>query len=200
MSIKMSCPSCGKTLSAPDSAAGKKAKCPSCSQIMIVPAAAQQSGDFGAPPPQPAPAPSGPPPTAGGESWLDELDGAIASSGASAAAGAAAPEPGGEARRPCPECGEMIVVGAAKCRFCNAIFDPRLKVQAKRTSLSVGGDDDNPNIWEWLLCILCALGGCIMGIVYATQGKPKGMKMVGISIVVAIISGAIRAAMHNGLR
>jgi hypothetical protein len=58
----------------------------------------------------------------GGGSWLDEL------SDAGSAAGAAAPEAGsGEARRPCPECGEMIVAGAAKCRFCGAIFDPKLK-------------------------------------------------------------------------
>ena len=37
MPIQMNCASCGKTLSAPDTAAGKKAKCPSCGQIMVVP-------------------------------------------------------------------------------------------------------------------------------------------------------------------
>ena len=40
MPIKMTCPSCGKMLSAPDSAVGKKAKCPSCGEIMIVPESA----------------------------------------------------------------------------------------------------------------------------------------------------------------
>ena len=30
MHISMNCPSCNKTLSAPDTAAGKKAKCPAC--------------------------------------------------------------------------------------------------------------------------------------------------------------------------
>jgi predicted RNA-binding Zn-ribbon protein involved in translation (DUF1610 family) len=191
MPINMSCPSCGKTLSAPDTAAGKKAKCPACGQVMIVPATA-------APPPQE-------PET--GYGLMDELDDAIAAAAPNAktapgaASGTGGTAPGGDARRPCPECGEMIVAGAAKCRFCNAIFDPRLRVKAKRTSVSLGSsDDDNPNVWEWLLCIFCAGIGCIVGIVYATQGKPKGMKMVGISIVVAIVSGAIRAAMHNGLR
>ena len=38
----------------------------------------------------------------------------------------------GESRRPCPQCGEMIVAGAAKCRFCNAVFDPRLRGRAYR--------------------------------------------------------------------
>ena len=97
MPINMSCPSCGKTLAAPDSAAGKKAKCPSCSQIMIVPGegiGAEMSSNPPPPPstlsPRAARAPGSgtsrpidevPPhqqsnaSVAGGESWLDELGG-----------------------------------------------------------------------------------------------------------------------------
>lgn len=30
----------------------------------------------------------------------------------------AAAAPGEVARRPCPDCGEMIAAGAARCRFC----------------------------------------------------------------------------------
>jgi predicted RNA-binding Zn-ribbon protein involved in translation (DUF1610 family) len=142
-----------------------------------------------------------------GYGLMDELDDAIAAaapnarSATAAASGAGGTASGSDGRQPCPECGEMIVVGAAKCRFCGAVFDPRLKVKANRKSISLGSsDDDNPNVWEWLLCILCGGIGCIVGIVYAVQGKPKGMKMVGISIVVAVISGAIRAAMHNNMR
>ena len=41
MPIKVSC-SCGKTLTAPDAAAGKKAKCPACGQIVPVPAVVQE--------------------------------------------------------------------------------------------------------------------------------------------------------------
>ena len=91
----------------------------------------------------------------------------------------------------------MIVAGAAKCRFCGAIFDPRLKVQARSAA---GSDDSNLNAGEWVLCILCAGIGCIVGIVYAIQGKPKGMKMVGISIVAAVIGGMIQTALRHGLR
>lgn len=120
MPINMSCPSCGKTLAAPDSAAGKRAKCPACSQVMIVPAAPQAEGS--GPPPQPPSTPFTPPSSGpGGENWLDQI------SGGAPAARASAPVPGGEERKPCPECGEMIMVGAAKCRFCGAVFDPRLR-------------------------------------------------------------------------
>ncbi len=48
MPINMNCPSCGKNLSAPDTAAGKKAKCPACGQIMIVPEIVQEAEEFGA--------------------------------------------------------------------------------------------------------------------------------------------------------
>ena len=38
MLINMSCPACSKTLTAPETAIGKRARCPGCGQIMIVPA------------------------------------------------------------------------------------------------------------------------------------------------------------------
>lgn len=37
MPISATCPGCGKTISAPDSAAGHKAKCPHCSQVVTFP-------------------------------------------------------------------------------------------------------------------------------------------------------------------
>ncbi len=132
MPISMNCPSCGKNLSAPDTAAGKKAKCPACGQIMVVPEVVHDAEEFGSPPPQPSTPYSPQPPAGSTENWLNDVQGAAAPT---------APGPGGEARRPCPECGEMIMVGAAKCRFCNAIFDPNLKrLAAKKT---YGPGDEN---------------------------------------------------------
>ena len=60
--------------------------------------------------PQPSPGPA--------DNWLDGVQRAAPVSAVSRS--------GGEARQPCRECGEMIIVGAAKCRFCGAVFDPRL--------------------------------------------------------------------------
>ncbi len=144
MSIKMSCPSCGKTLAAPDTAAGKRAKCPACSQIMIIPAEGIGAEVFSTPPPPPstlspraahAPASSGTSPrnaastlddsdvsgSRGSQAWLDELG---PPTQRPQQAGQEVPS---DVRRPCAECGEMIASGAAKCRFCGAVFDPRLR-------------------------------------------------------------------------
>lgn len=129
MPINMTCPSCGKLLSAPEAATGKRAKCPTCGQIMIVPAPTLQAeplgevagpsqGWNGATPPSPG-------------NWLGDL-GAASSAVASAPAGVAS-----ESRRPCPECGEMIMAAAAKCRFCGAILDPRLRGAGYR-ALQIG--------------------------------------------------------------
>ncbi len=158
MPIKMNCPSCGKTLSAPDTAAGKKAKCPSCGQIMVVPEAVHDAEELYRPAPEPS-TPFSPQPSAGpAENWLDEVQG---TAGTPAASG-----PGGEARRPCPECGEMIVAGAAKCRFCGAIFDPRLRGRAGTNSYQTV-----PNYLAQaiLTTLFCCLPFGIVAIVYAAQ-------------------------------
>ncbi len=187
MPINMNCPSCSKLLAAPDTAAGKRAKCPSCGQIMIVPEVVHDAEEFGSPPLEPS-TPFSPLPSASPTgSWLDEMqDPAVEST---------PPGAGAEARRPCPECGEMIMVGAAKCRFCNAIFDPRLKLKAARNAYGVS--DSDLTTGDWILCILCSGIGCIMGIVYTMQGKPKGWKMIAISFATGIVWSVIRAATMN---
>ena len=180
MPITMNCPSCGKTLSAPESAVGKKAKCPSCGQIMIVPEAVHEAEEWYATEPEPS-TPPGPQSASGpSQNWPDEVEG---SESAPTATG-----PGDESRRPCPVCGEQIIATAAKCRFCGAIFDHRLKPRRAYTA-----DDEDLSGGEWFMCILCSTIGCIVGIVYAIQGKPKGMKMVGISLVAGFVIGIIRA-------
>jgi predicted RNA-binding Zn-ribbon protein involved in translation (DUF1610 family) len=156
MPIKMTCASCGKTLSAPDTAAGKKAKCPSCGQIMLVPEAVHEAEDVYASSADPY-AVSSEPAAGAAENWLDEMQPSAASPAASGS--------GGEQRRPCPECGEMIVAGAAKCRFCNAILDPQLRK-------TIGTSQTIPNyLVQAILTTVCC--GClpfgIVAIVYAAQ-------------------------------
>jgi predicted RNA-binding Zn-ribbon protein involved in translation (DUF1610 family) len=168
MPINMTCPSCGKTLAAPDSAAGKRAKCPSCNQIMIVPTPAQPLADFGALPAQPPPPPPGSQSSAaGGESWLDDLG------GASPTPSAAVAGPGGEARRPCPECGEMIIAGAAKCRFCGAVFDPRLRSTSRMGRYQT--PPPNYLVQAILTTLFCCLPFGIVAIVFASQVNGKAM-------------------------
>jgi phage FluMu protein Com len=59
--IKFSCPQCGKSISAADEHAGKKARCPQCQHIMQIPAAdGFAPAAKPAPPPSPAPVRSAP--------------------------------------------------------------------------------------------------------------------------------------------
>ena len=53
---------------------------------------------------------------------------------------------------------------------------------------------------EIALCILCSGIACIVGIVYAIQGKPKGGKMILIAVVCSIFWTIVRLALQGGLR
>ncbi len=137
MPISVKCPSCGKTLSAPDSAAGKQAKCPACAAVMQLPAAAQQPPGIGDLLEEDASKPYG-----------------MAGQPDASAAGQAADQ-GGPERRPCPMCGELIVASAAKCHYCGAIFDPALRRQEEKRAK--GSDTDATlSTGDWIFCILCA--------------------------------------------
>ena len=181
----MNCPSCNKTLSAPDNAAGKKAKCPTCGTVMIVPEVVHDAEEFGTTGPEPAPSESNPP---------DEMLGA-----ASSPSPFSAPAPGQEpARRPCPMCGEQIIATAAKCRFCGAVFDSRLR----GTSMHRGQSYQGFAITSMVLGILGLIGcwcGPVLGIVaiifgvVANNGMKKsnnfeGKGMATAGVVMGIIS------------
>jgi predicted RNA-binding Zn-ribbon protein involved in translation (DUF1610 family) len=197
MPINMSCPSCGKTLSAPDAAAGKKAKCPACSQVMIVPGVGTGTEMSSSPPDDhPAADHASTAPAAGsGTNWLDDL-------------GAQAPAQQGadaDARRPCPECGEMIATNAVKCRFCGAIFDPRLAFAARS---SAGTSYNGQAVASMVLGILAFPGLCVftfpgiimgvMAIIFGgmalsgmgksrnTQGK--GMAIAGLVLGIVVVA------------
>ena len=115
-------------------------------------------------------------------------------SGALSGAPASAPDP----RRPCPMCGEMIVIGAAKCRFCDAIFDENLRRSEKKRKRRRGGStsdyDDDLSVGDWVVCILCPLIGLIGGVIYLLTGKSKGWKVLGVSFIVTMVTGLVRLA------
>lgn len=111
MPISVTCDACGKTLKAPDTAAGKKAKCPQCSAVVKIPemvydaeeieddvVSAEEAEDY------------------------EDYDSADDDDDNPYAEGASARSRGNK-RRPCPSCGEMIVANAVKCRYCDEVFD-----------------------------------------------------------------------------
>lgn len=183
-------------LNAPDSAAGKKGRCPKCSATFVVPEPVQEAEpvapDFGL---QETPGSS-----QGVGDLLDEMDDYPLATGppAASAPAAAAGEGAGEPRRPCPMCGEMILTGAVKCRYCGEVFDPALKKKEKKRKKSYGttDDDDTLGTGDWLLAILCSGIGCIIGIIWLIQGKPKAGKMIGVSLLFAFLWNVIRFAIE----
>ena len=187
MPINMTCPSCGKLLSAPESAVGKRARCPECGQIMVVPEPVLQAEPIGDPA---APPDRG---SASDESLGNGFDGYGAEQQAGPATTGA-----GEQRRPCPECGELIAAAAAKCRFCGAIFDPRLRGAAHR-ALNFGRGSPTERVqrirapfrtfWSSLaLAVVLFIGAIAVG---AAQQTPE-LAIVGVlTALLAALVGAI---------
>jgi DNA-directed RNA polymerase subunit RPC12/RpoP len=179
MAITFTCSNCGKTLKAPEETVGKKARCPACQTIVIVPAAEVDAEPVHRPseedrePPEETPY------------YKEE-------------APADEEQTGRQGRRPCPMCGEMIAAIAAKCRFCGEIFDPELRrLETKKKKKKKTRDiDEDMTTGDWVLAILCSGIGCIMGIVWLIQGKPKAGKMIGVSILFSIIWTIVRLALE----
>lgn len=166
MSIRVTCHGCGVTLTTPETSAGKRAKCPKCGSPIEIPAATDV---YDAEP-----------------SLLDEL------SAYEMESTPARPDD----RIPCRACGEMIVRDAVKCRFCGEIFDPTLRThehsRLKRRAIAEEGADMTTG--DWFVAILCSGIGCIAGIVWIIQGKPKGKKMLLVSLIVQAALGLLQVA------
>lgn len=54
--------------------------------------------------------------------------------------------------------------------------------------------------FDWVLAVLCSGIGCIVGIVYLCTGKPKGGKMLGMSILFIVIWNIISFAVRMGMQ
>jgi predicted RNA-binding Zn-ribbon protein involved in translation (DUF1610 family) len=174
MPIQVTCHSCQRSFNAPDAAAGKRAKCPQCGGAIDIPA-----------PPAP-------------EEVLDaEPEPVLPFTDEDFEVEPPAALPPTDNRKSCPMCGEMIQKNAIKCRHCGEIFDPLLKAQLKKGSGAVYDSDSDLSIGDWVLAIVCSSIGCLMGIVYMTQGKPKGKKMLLVSIIMQFVWGAVRVAIQS---
>lgn len=173
MPIQVTCSACHSSFNAPDSAAGKRAKCPKCGGVIEIP--------------QPKPA--------GLEDEILEAEPAAPRPFSDEDFAEPAPSvPVGDDRKPCPMCGEMIQKDAVKCRYCGEIFDPLLRKQEQKLKKSSGGSsDEDLSTGEWVVAILCSGIGCIIGIIWLIQGKPKGKKMLLVSLCMQFIWGAIQA-------
>jgi hypothetical protein len=99
-------------------------------------------------------------------------------------------------RRPCPMCGEMIKTNAVKCRYCGEIFDETLERAEKKKRRKKR--DTDLETGDYVLAILCSAIGCIMGVVWMIQGKPKGTKMFGLSLLFGILWNIVGVIIQAG--
>lgn len=186
------CPGCGKEIQVPESMAGKRVKCPACSHVWQVPGGVVDAEAL----------PELPALTSRFDDLMSDsypLATDRANAGGPAGQPAAAAEP---PRRPCPMCGEMIVQGAAKCRFCNAIFDETLRRAEKKKKRKGDWSDSDMDLTtsDWIFCVLCPGITCICSLIYLVMGKPKAVKMlivsIGFIIMWNVINVLLQAMMH----
>lgn len=144
MPISVDCPTCGKTLRAKDSAAGKTAKCPSCEGLIMIPEVyevydAEES---------------------------TEPDDEFGSH--EEAAAPALPVP---AERPCPVCGEKILKKAKKCRHCGEFLDDDAGAGAsRRTGSKARSRRSNRTVADLGKRFLAALADGLVGLICIVPG------------------------------
>jgi predicted RNA-binding Zn-ribbon protein involved in translation (DUF1610 family) len=176
MAISFECPRCGKKLNAPDTAVGKSSICPGCGGPVTCPEPVYDAEVIETNPLDAA----GVDPNAdlGDDEPYALID----------------PQPptdaSTESRRPCPMCGEMILTTAVKCRFCGEIFDPTLKESKTR---KYGPGSERLTGGDIAIALVCSGIGCITGLVWMIQGRPKGLKMFGLSVVADIVKAVLLA-------
>jgi predicted RNA-binding Zn-ribbon protein involved in translation (DUF1610 family) len=191
MSISFQCPACGKKLKAPDNAAGKSSTCPGCGGRVTCPEPIYDAEvvEMELAPEKPK----------GFDPYAEMED--------DKPYGVVEPEPQeqvpDDGRRPCPMCGEMIVAGAAKCRYCGEVFDATLKkAKSKKKKKKYGADEEDLGAGDIVVALICSGIGCIAGLVWMIQGKPKGLKMFGLSFLMVVIwnivSFVIQSVLNKG--
>jgi predicted RNA-binding Zn-ribbon protein involved in translation (DUF1610 family) len=134
MKIVFPCTRCGKKLKARENAVGRTRKCPVCATRVRCPRPAHDAEVVDAEVVDAEVVAAAHPVAigAGVNPYADLDDGvdyAVVDPGPGANAG-----PETEVRRPCPMCGEMILMAAVKCRYCGAFFDSVLKKGKRRKS------------------------------------------------------------------
>ena len=175
MPIALFCPHCNTTLSVPDQYAGRRGRCRRCRESVKVP----QSSDPAA--------------LAIVQEAIADADPVTEAEEAEIAAG---PD---DRRRPCPACGELILVTAVKCRYCRELFDPSL-----RGALAGHGIADDPG-WNSIrsgimkiyyavaLMVVTVILLGVVGGVLGGMGSLGGREEINPILMIGILIGGLLA-------
>lgn len=167
MPFEFACSACGKTVQSNESSAGQSVKCPFCMSVIQVPEAEiYQAEEIPSETSNPV------------SSQLPVIPRPPAAAQTSAEPPEMIPT---ENRRPCPVCGEMIIATALKCRFCGEIFDKKYAKSLKEGDTK-SDDGQEMTVADYLCSIFCSVVGCFIGMIWVLQGKPAGLRMLGLSI------------------
>ena len=176
MTIKVTCESCGKTLQAKDSAAGKQAKCPDCGDPIVIPLpqkADEEADLYGF--------------DDGGYEDRGYGDEPEDDGWDSAGSGQ-----GSVGTRSCPACAETIKSVAVKCRFCGEVFDPTV-LGRQRKSSSKGRDLATPGsrlaaaLLDGLIAIPLVIALFVGSMLIDGNQEEIGIILVVISVILFLV-------------
>jgi DNA-directed RNA polymerase subunit RPC12/RpoP len=173
MSISFQCPQCGKKLKAPESAAGRSSNCPGCGNKVTCPLPGddEEVVEMQLAPDKPK-----------GFDPFGDLDDGSPYGVSGPPAAAQAPESDDQHALP----------GAVPAKTKSG--------KKKKKKKKFGPEDESLTGAEIAVAILCSGIGCIAGIVWMIQGKPKGQKMFGLSIAADLVETVLFVVLRSSLQ
>jgi len=175
--MQVQCPSCGKTLKAPDHLAGRVVKCPGCGGQMQLPELEAA-----------APAP----PAGRGASGGRARPGGISSRSGLGKPGART-APGGGKTKKCRFCGEQILAAATKCRHCKSNLAGGAAKTVQRFHKREASASGNKALILGLLSFVCVFGFIMapLAIVYGNSARKAGDGKGTAGMVLGIVSSVL---------
>ncbi len=90
---------------------------------------------------------------------------------------------------PCRWCKEPIMRGARKCKHCNEFQ----RDEDRETNNKVTQDEEDLSVTDWIGVLCCPLIAFIQGIIYASQGRSKGKRLMLYAAIAMFLGALVKA-------